>query len=110
MKKVVWNKKAKEFVKNLPSSLKKEFGSLLLLLQRGNILSPPASKIIRAIHQNAFELRVKDQSGTYRVIYILAVKNKILIPHGFKKKTQKTPDKEISIAKKRLKELLSENK
>lgn len=110
MKKVAWNPKAKEFVRGLAPEIKQDLGALILLLQRGNVLSPPLSKPLKAIHKNAFELRTKDSSGAYRVIYVLALKDKILIPHAFKKKTQKTPQKEIATAQKRLKELLDENK
>ena len=110
MKEVKWNEKAKDFVRSLTPELKQDFGALLLLVQKGDVLSPPLSKPIKAIHPNAFELRTKDSTGAYRVIYVLAIKDKILIPHAFKKKTQKTPQKEIKTAQARLKELLDENK
>jgi len=49
---------------------------------------------------------VKDSSGAYRVFYYLKTQKGILIFHCFKKKTQKTPKKEIELARKRLGELL----
>ena len=110
MKNVVWNDKAKDFLRGLNPELKKEFGSLILLLQLGRVLSPPLSKALKIVHKSAFELRVKDSSGQYRIIYVLVQKDQILIPHGFKKKTQKTPQKEITVAQKRLKELINETK
>lgn len=105
MKEILWNNKAKEFIRELPIKIKREIGTLLMILQQGNILSEPQSKAIRSIHKNAFELRVKDHTGAYRVIYVLAFSDKILIPHAFMKKTQKTPLKEITTAIKRLEEL-----
>ena len=78
-------------------------------LQAGDQLSAPQSRPMKAIHQNAHELRIKDGRGIYRVIYILKMGDQILIPHAFSKKTQKTPLHEIQIATLRLKELLNEN-
>jgi len=55
-------------------------------------------------------LRIKDQNGIYRVFYVLFEGDKILVPHVFVKKAQKTPQKEIETAKKRLRRLMNENK
>ncbi|MDD0852113.1 type II toxin-antitoxin system RelE/ParE family toxin [Halobacteriovorax sp. GB3] len=66
-------RKAKAFVKSLGSEVKKDIGVLLLLLQRGKILGAPQSKPFKQIHKNAYELRVKDNKGAYRVIYVLCV-------------------------------------
>lgn len=110
MKKIEWNSKAREFVKALDTETKKEIGSLLLMLQNGEILQQPQSKPMKVIHSAAYELRIKDSKGAYRVIYVLAIQGKILIPHAFTKKTQKTPQKEIELSIKRLKELLNEEK
>lgn len=106
MKEIVWNDKAREFVKSLEPDTKREIGTLLLLLQRGHFLGMPQSKPMKNIHKNAHELRIKDRKGTYRVIYILNVGDKILIPHAFTKKTQKTSFSEIEITQRRLSEML----
>ena len=110
MKKVKWNEKAKDFIRALDIETKKEIGSLLLLLQKGRVLGMPQSKPFKTIHKNAYELRVKDKKGVYRVIYVLCIEGVILIPHAFTKKTQKTPKKEIDLSIIRLKELLNEIK
>ncbi len=71
--------------------MRKEIGALLMLVQLGRKLTEPQSKPMKNIHSNAFELRVKDRKGVYRVIYILNVGEFIFITHAFTKKTQKTP-------------------
>jgi phage-related protein len=109
LKKIVWNDKAKIFVRSLSTEVKKEIGALLMVLQNGEFLGMPQSKPMKTIHKNAYELRIKDEKGIYRIIYFLAVSDKILIPHAFKKKGQKTPKKEIELSKARLKELIDEN-
>lgn len=108
MKKVIWNTKAREFVRSLDNNTKREIGTLLMMLQAGEKLGEPQSKSMKVIHPGAYELRIKDNRGAYRVIYVLAVSDKILIPHAFTKKTQHTPQKEIQTSRRRLQELLNE--
>lgn len=109
MKSIKWNTKAKEFVRSLNQKTKREIGTLLMLLQAGVALGEPQSKPMGSIHPKAYELRIKDERGIYRVIYVLSVGDKILIPHAFTKKTQKTLQREIELSKRRLQELLNEN-
>lgn len=110
LKKVIWNEKAREFVRNLDDETKIEIGTLLMVLHSGESLGEPQSKPMKSIHAKAYELRVKDKKGAKRVIYVLSIKDQILVPHAFNKKTQKTSQKEIELSIKRLKEMLNENK
>ena len=52
-----------------------------------------------------FELRLKGAEGIARVFFCTMVGQEIIILHSFIKKTQKTPEKELKLAKKRMKEL-----
>jgi phage-related protein len=52
-----------------------------------------------------FEVRAKGQEGIGRSIFCYAVGKKIIILHSFIKKTQKTPKKDLDIAKERKKEI-----
>jgi len=52
-----------------------------------------------------FEIRAKGEEGIGRALFCSLVGRKILILHGFVKKTQQTPNKELKIARKRLKEV-----
>lgn len=52
-----------------------------------------------------WEIRVLGQDSI-RVIYVVAVEYQILVLHGFIKKTQKTPLKELEIARKRYQQVL----
>ena len=58
------------------------------------------------IRNGVHELRIKDRAGQYRVFYYTKVSDAILVFHMFKKKTQRTPDKELEKAQTRLKEML----
>ena len=52
-----------------------------------------------------FELRLKGVEGIARVFFCTMVGQEIVMLHSFVKKTQKTPEKELKIAKLRMKEL-----
>lgn len=106
MKEIRWSPKAREFVRDLDIKTKREIGVLLMMLQCGEKLGEPQSKPMKAVHPKAYELRIKDHKGIYRIIYVLYLRDKILIPHAFTKKTQKTPLKEIEVSIQRLKELV----
>lgn len=52
-----------------------------------------------------FELRCKGAEGIGRAFYCTMVGREIVILHSFIKKTQETPDRELKMARKRLKEV-----
>ena len=110
MRKIEWNPAAKATAQSFSQEIKREMGVLLLALQRGHPLGMPQSRKMPSIHPSAFELRIRDKSGIYRVFYVFLDQDKILIPHVFTKKTQRTPKKEIETAKKRLRRLIDEIK
>ena len=51
-----------------------------------------------------FELRLKSHEGIARVFYCTVVERQIVMLHQFVKKTDKTPPKELALARKRMKE------
>jgi phage-related protein len=59
----------------------------------------------RAMGDGLFEVRAKSVEGIGRAFYCTMVGKRIVILHGFIKKTDKTPAKELRIARERLKEL-----
>ena len=73
-----------------------------LLAQHGPSLRLPHSK---AFGNGLFELRPRGRSGIGRAFYCFLLGKRIVIVHAFIKKTQETPDKELKLARKRVKEL-----
>ena len=59
----------------------------------------------RAMGKGLFELRLKAAEGIARVFYCTLVGRRIVILHQFIKKSEKTPPKELEIAKRRMKEI-----
>jgi phage-related protein len=52
-----------------------------------------------------FELRIKGAEGIARVFFCMIVRQEIVMLHSFIKKAQKTPEKELKLAKQRMREL-----
>jgi len=59
----------------------------------------------RAMGSGLFELRLKAAEGIARVFYCTLVGQRIVFLHQFVKKTDKTPPREIRIARQRMKDL-----
>jgi len=109
MKRIVWDKSALETIREFSVEVRQEVGALLRLLQEGQVLGMPQSRPMKELAPSAFELRVKDRAGIYRVFYVLFDKHRVFVPHAFTKKTQKTPRQEIETGKRRLRRLINEN-
>jgi len=58
----------------------------------------------RAMGGGLFELRIKAAEGIARVFYCTVVDRRIVVLHQFVKKSDKTPPKELEIARRRMKE------
>ncbi len=56
------------------------------------------------------EIRVREDSGAFRVIYVAKFAEAIYVIHAFQKKGQKTPKAEIELARKRYRAMLNERK
>lgn len=109
MKEAIWHPNAIEEIRRFPNQVKKNLGYLIYKLQIGEVITAPKSKPFKSIEVGVSELRIKDSSGAYRVFYFFKTQKGVMIIHAFKKKTQKTPKKEIDKAKNNLKELLNES-
>ena len=105
MKPVRIHPSARDALRTFPEDVRRAFGKAIYDLQEGHTLSMPLSRPMRSVGEGAAELRIRDSAGTYRAFYVVRVADAILILHAFVKKTQKTPDREIVLAKKRLKEM-----
>ncbi len=63
----------------------------------------------KAMSDGLFELRLKANKNIARVFYCTLINQRIVMLYSFVKKTQKTPKKELNIAKKRLQEIKNAN-
>lgn len=73
-----------------------------LLAEHGPNLRLPHS---RALGEGLFELRPRGRSGIGRAFYCFLSGRRIVVLHAFVKKTQQTPERDLTLARKRQKEL-----
>ncbi len=87
---------AKDFIVSLnPKMRAKTLRTIRLLSDNGYKLREPYSKVLR---DGILELRIKVGSDITRVLYFFYEDKRIILTHGFIKKTQQTPDEEINRA------------
>lgn len=96
------DEKLQKAVLALPDGLLARFLHLTdRMVQYGPDLGMPHT---RAMSAGLFEMRLKSQEGIGRVFYCTLVKRRIVVLHQFVKKTDKTPPRELAVARKRMKE------
>ena len=76
-----------------------------LLIEHGPNLRLPHS---RALGGGLFELRPRGRLGIGRALYCFLVGQRVTILHAFIKNSQQTPDHELKVARKRMKEVRNE--
>ncbi len=91
-------------LRGFPSAAKQDAGYQLDRLQRGCV--PMDFKPMPSIGAGVEEIRIRDESGAYRVIYTTRVADAIWVLHAFQKKTQATPKRDVELAKARYQELM----
>ncbi|HWA50863.1 MAG TPA: type II toxin-antitoxin system RelE/ParE family toxin [Dongiaceae bacterium] len=87
-----------------PDDARRTAGYQIGRVQRGK--EPDDWKPFPAIGANVREIRIRESSGAFRVIYQATLPEAVLILSAFQKKTQKTPQREIEKARARLNDYL----
>lgn len=82
-----------------------ETGFLLRRLQQGDILGLPHVRPMPVIAAYCYELRVRDESRNWRIVYRIEP-DAIVILDVFEKKTRATPPQVIQTCRRRLQEYL----
>lgn len=101
-------KPAKDFILRLNVKMRaKILGLIDVLEEKGNELREPYSK---HLEEGIFEIRGKVGTDITRVLYFFYYGKRIILTNGFVKKTQKTPEKEIKLAKMYRKDFLERMK
>lgn len=106
MKGVVWMGGSREDLKVFPTDARREAGYQLEKVQRG--LAPDDWKPLRTVGQSVRELRIRESSGAFRIVYIATRPEGVYVLHCFQKKTQKTSGRDIRLATLRFKAIRGE--
>jgi phage-related protein len=92
----------KEFIDSLSPESKAKFIFIAdLLTEYGLNVREPYVKPISGTRK-LFEIRIKDRQNIHRIFYFAFTGRKLVLLHGFTKKTEKTPPGEIATAEKRM--------
>ena len=91
-------------LREFPEDARHDAGYQLDRVQRGE--QPDDFKPMPSIGKGVEELRVWDDSGTYRVIYTARLADAVYVLHAFQKKTQTTAKRDVVLAPKRYTDLI----
>jgi phage-related protein len=88
-------------LKGFPDDARHTAGVELLAVQTG--IEPSDWKPMKTIGVGVREIRIREESGAFRVIYLATQPDCVLVLHAFQKKTEQTAQRDIDLAAKRLK-------
>ena len=95
---------ARDFIHSLPDETQaKVYRTIKLLKAYGVLLKESYTKQIRG---KIRELRITDNRGAVRILYFTVTGKRLILLNGFIKKTDKTPEREIETAEKRIKDFM----
>lgn len=86
-------------LKAFPDEARRDAGFNLDFVQRG--LEPESWKPMKTVGPGVKEIRVRDATGAYRVIYLAIRSEAVYVLHCFQKKTQKTRKADVELAARR---------
>jgi phage-related protein len=98
-----FNRRVLSEIESWPVGILADYARIAELLMRyGPDLRLPHS---RAFGGGLFELRPRGRSGIGRVIYCFLAGQRVIVLHAFLKKSRQTPERELKIARQRMKEV-----
>jgi len=93
-----------KMLRTFPKDARQNAGRQLDRVQKGR--EPDDFKSMSEIGKGVEEIRVRDESGIYRVIYTARIADAVFVLHAFQKKTQATSKRDIEIARQKFKQLM----
>ena len=95
-------------LRDFPEDARQDAGYQIDKVQRG--LQPDDFKPMPGIGKGVEEIRIWDDSGTYRVVYTARLADAVIELHAFQKKTQATAKRDVDLAKERFTEFMKGQK
>lgn len=89
-----------------PHSARREAGYQLDKVQNEEL--PTDWKPVTTVGKGVLEIRIRDETGAFRVIYTAKFADAIYVLHCFQKKTHKTSKTDLDLAAKRYGNLIKE--
>lgn len=91
-------------LRDFPTDARHRIGYQLYLVQMG--ADPDNWKPMATVGPGCREIRVRTSSGAWRVIYAAAIGDAVYVLHCFEKKTQRTAQADIDLAKQRYRQAI----
>ena len=91
-------------LREFPNDARREAGYQLDKVQHG--MEPADWKPMANIGEGVKEIRIRDETGAFRVVYVAKLVDAVYVLHCFQKKTQRTSQSDLELARKRFKELM----
>lgn len=88
-----------EFYNSLPTKDRNKLRATIDMIEKAGIQPAIQLECVKKLNSEIYEIRSKISSTIQRALYFHIKNNQYIITHGFTKKTQKTPIKEIIRAK-----------
>jgi phage-related protein len=95
-----------EDLRAFPLTARREAGHQLDQVQNGR--EPDDWKPMNTVGQGVKEIRIRDEAGAFRILYVAKFADAVYVLHCFQKKTEKTSKADVELAAKRYRELLKE--
>lgn len=95
-----------EDLRAFPPTARREVGHQLDQVQQGR--EPDDWKLMNTVGKGVKEIRVWDEAGAFRILYVAKFADAIYVLHCFQKKTGKTSKADVELAARRYRELLKE--
>jgi phage-related protein len=95
-----------EDLRAFPLTARREAGHQLDQVQHGR--EPDDWKPMNAVGQGVKEIRIRDEAGAFRVLYVAKLADAIYVLYCFQKKSEKTSKADLELAAKRYRELMKE--
>ena len=90
---------ARKDLAHFPEAARRRAGHELFLVQVGR--KPSDFKPMRGIGVGAYEIRIRDEAGAFRVVYVAKFDHAVYVLHAFQKKTRETAKADIDLAARR---------
>ena len=90
-------------LRRFPESARIQMGVQLHKVQLG--LDPSDWKPMTTVGPGVREIRVRDEAGAFRALYVTKIGDAVYVLHVFQKKTQETPKRDLDLAALRLRQM-----
>lgn len=98
----------KDFIEKLESRDKAKVLACLKNIEELGFDCPRVE--FRQMDQRLWEIKIRSGSSGFRIFYVSLKNNILVLLHAYKKQSQKAPQKELDLAKQRMREVIADEK